>query len=79
MLETPGPISRVHGEKWGIFARSYLKKSLSKESLLKHLGAQITNGKLVSVVSVDLDNFKQVNDQHGHTEGDNCLEQREQC
>jgi transposase len=33
LFETPGPISRVHGEKWGIFTRSYLKKSLSSSLL----------------------------------------------
>jgi diguanylate cyclase (GGDEF)-like protein len=32
-------------------------------------------GKTVSTVFVDLDGFKQVNDQHGHDEGNRCLEE----
>jgi len=50
-----------------------LAKLPIRESLLNDLGTQITNRKLASVVFIDLDNFKQVNDQHGHAEGDKCL------
>jgi diguanylate cyclase (GGDEF)-like protein len=50
-----------------------LTKLPDKPSLLRDLAVQIQGGKLVSLVFVDLDNFKQVNDQHGHSEGDKCL------
>jgi len=50
-----------------------LAKLHNKEALLRDLAVQIQNGKPVSVVFIDLDNFKQVNDQHGHPEGDKCL------
>jgi diguanylate cyclase (GGDEF)-like protein len=45
----------------------------NKQSLLSDLEAHLQKAKLVSLVFIDLDNFKQVNDQHGHAEGDNCL------
>jgi diguanylate cyclase (GGDEF)-like protein len=45
----------------------------NKESLERDLAAQLKNGQTVSAVFIDLDGFKQVNDQHGHAEGDRCL------
>jgi diguanylate cyclase (GGDEF)-like protein len=45
----------------------------NKEALVKDLGTQIKSGRILSVAFIDLDNFKQVNDQHGHSEGDKCL------
>ena len=50
-----------------------LEKLPNKDALLSELSTQIQNGKLASVAFIDLDNFKQVNDQHGHSEGDKCL------
>src|SRR5260370_25939934 len=50
-----------------------LEKLPNRVALLSELSAQIQNGKLVSVAFIDLDNFKQVNDQHGHSEGNKCL------
>jgi diguanylate cyclase (GGDEF)-like protein len=50
-----------------------LAKLPNKESLLRDLAKQFRDGNLTSVVFIDLDNFKLVNDEHGHAEGDNCL------
>jgi diguanylate cyclase (GGDEF)-like protein len=50
-----------------------LAKLPNKESLLRDLAKQSQDGNLTSVVFIDLDNFKLVNDDHGHAEGDKCL------
>lgn len=45
----------------------------NKKTFEQDLTAQMADGRTVSLILVDLDGFKQVNDQHGHPEGDRCL------
>jgi len=56
-------------ELTSVFNRRYFNKAL------KELGKKGSNGKapLVSLLMIDLDHFKEINDTHGHTEGDHLL------
>lgn len=45
----------------------------NKKSFERDLAVQIEAGRVVSLFFVDLDGFKEVNDHHGHPEGDKCL------
>lgn len=45
----------------------------NKKAFEQDLAAHMEGGGAVSLIFADLDGFKQVNDQHGHPEGDRCL------
>lgn len=52
----------------GLFNRRYLDQVLERE-----LASAKRSGKVFSVIIVDIDFFKQVNDRHGHLAGDDVL------
>jgi two-component system, cell cycle response regulator len=54
----------------GIFNRKHLEERIAAE-----LGAAIRHGRPLSVVIVDVDHFKKVNDTYGHLAGDAVLKQ----
>jgi diguanylate cyclase (GGDEF)-like protein len=48
-------------------------------ALAQAWAASVRRGQAMSVISVDVDHFKQVNDQHGHAGGDLVLQKVGQC
>lgn len=52
----------------GIYNRRYLDEQLSIEMLRMR-----RSGQPLALILIDVDHFKQINDTHGHAEGDACL------
>jgi diguanylate cyclase (GGDEF)-like protein len=50
-----------------------LKHTDIKEQVALEVQRSLRNGKPASLVMIDLDHFKQVNDQYGHAAGDNVI------
>lgn len=53
----------------GIYNRRYFQERLKSE-----VGRGAQEGLSVSVIMLDIDHFKQINDQHGHAQGDRVLQ-----
>ena len=64
----------THDALTGLYNRAATLELLSKE-----LGRQQRHGGSVGLVLVDLDRFKQINDQHGHLIGDRVLREASQA
>ena len=52
----------------GLYNRRYLSDAMSRE-----LARMARDGKPLSVMLIDIDHFKAINDSHGHPAGDACL------
>lgn len=65
---------RAQAEQWAFSdALTGLPNRRHLETFLDKAWAAARRGRKLSLVFFDLDHFKQINDQHGHTEGDRVL------
>ena len=69
LYDQPSPSSTLRDELTGLLIRSSLIESLD----LALRGLQQSSNAILAVCFIDLDGFKEINDQHGHALGDQAL------
>ena len=50
-----------------------LTKLLNRAEIQRRIGERLRSGETMSLIMIDIDNFKSVNDTYGHNEGDNVI------
>lgn len=54
-------------------SREYMTNLLTRERITQHINDMIAKNDTFSLLVIDIDNFKQINDKFGHSEGDNAI------
>jgi diguanylate cyclase (GGDEF)-like protein len=70
---------RMQGELVDAAQTDALTGLLNRTAFLEAVNARLAAGEQVSVMFIDLDNFKEVNDTMGHAEGDRLLHRAAEC
>jgi len=68
-------VSRLEGEAWTDPLTGLANRRQLAARLERMFAEAVRYGAELSCVMIDLDGFKQLNDMHGHREGDACLKQ----
>ena len=75
LSEDMSEVRRAEAERWHLARYDTLTGLFNRTSFLDHMAELIASDTRFSMLSVDLDRFKSVNDQFGHVIGDDVLKE----